>query len=182
MGVIRSRWVLCGLGVVTLAGRAWAQIPDSLDDAQIPRYRLVRPGLATGGRPSAEELERLKAQGFKTVVDLRTEAEGIAAEKKTVEAQGLRYVSVPISPASFGVADVEAVAKVLKDKDAAPVLLHCSTANRVGAVWLVMQVQEGQSLEDAEASGREIGLTSEVMVEAARHVAASRPPESAPSP
>lgn len=180
--MIRARWVLCGLSVLTLAGWAGAQIPESLDDAEIPNYRFVRPGLATGGKPSAQALERLKAQGFKTVVDLRTEAEGIAAEKKSVEAQGLRYVSVPISPTSFGAADVEAVAKVLKDEDAAPVLLHCSTANRVGAVWLVIQAQEGRSLEDAEAAGRKIGLTSESLVEAARRVAASRVLESAPSP
>jgi len=169
------RHLLSGIGVVTLIGAAWAQVPETMDSAAIPSYRVVRPGLATGGKPSAEALERLKVQGFKTVVDLRTEAEGTTTEKETVEAQGLRYLSVPISPASFGAADVEAVAKVLKDKDAAPVLLHCSSANRVGAVWMVMQVQEGRSLEEAEAAGKEIGLSSEAMVEASRRVAASLP-------
>ncbi len=177
----RSRCLIPALAALTLVGRAGAQIPGSLDGADIPKYRVVRPGLATGGKPSAQALERLKAQGFKTVVDLRTEAEGTAAEKETVEAQGLRYVSVPVSPASFDAADVDAVAKVLKDKDAAPVLLHCASANRVGAVWMVIQVQEGRSLEDAEAAGREVGLTSPAMVDAARRVA-SRLPESAPSP
>jgi uncharacterized protein (TIGR01244 family) len=171
----RLRHLLSGIGVMTLIGAAWAQVPETMDDAAIPKYRVVRPGLATGGKPSAEALERLKAQGFKTVVDLRTEAEGTTTEKETVETQGLRYLSVPISPASFGAADVEAVAKVLKDKDAAPVLLHCSSANRVGAVWMVMQVQEGRSLEEAEAAGKEIGLSSQAMVEAARRVAASLP-------
>ena len=169
------RFLLCGAALATLIGPVSAQVPETMDGALIPNYRVVRPGLATGGKPSAEALERLKAQGFRTVVDLRTEAEGAATEKKAVEAQGLRYVSVPISPASFGTADVEAVAKILKDTEAAPVLLHCASANRVGAVWMVMQVEEGRSLEEAEAAGKETGLSGPAMVEAARRVAASLP-------
>ena len=128
--------------------------------AEIPNYRVVRPGLATGGKLSPDALDHLKTKGFKTVVDLRTEAEGTAAEKQAVEAQGLRYVSVPISAATFSAADVAAVAKVLNDPAAAPVLLHCASANRVGAVWAVLQVQQGRSLEEAEAAGQEIGLTA----------------------
>jgi uncharacterized protein (TIGR01244 family) len=165
-----------------LARTAGAQIPESMDPAEVANYRVVRPGLATGGKPSPETLERLMALGFKTIVDLRTESEGTAAEKQAVEAQGLRYVSVPISAATFSVADVEAVAKVLNDPATAPVLLHCATANRVGAVWAVLQVQEGRSLEDAEAAGQKIGLTSPVMVEAMKRVATSLPVKQPSSP
>ena len=92
-------------------------------------------------------------------------------ERQAVEAQGLRYVSVPITAATFGLADVEAVAKVVGAADAAPVLLHCSAANRVGAVWAVMQLQKGKNLEDAEAEGRQVGLASRDMVEAVKRVA-----------
>ena len=161
--------------VLALGRLASAQIPESMQATLITNYRVVRPGLATGGKPSPEALGRLKEQGFKTVVDLRTEAEGTAEEKQAVLAQGLRYVAVPISPATFSAADVAAVAKVLKDPAAAPVLLHCASANRVGAVWAVMQVQQGLPLEEAEAAGQVIGLTSPAMVEAMRRVVTSLP-------
>jgi len=161
--------------VLALGRMAFAQIPESMEAALIAKYRVVRPGLATGGKPSPEALGRLKEQGFQTVVDLRTEAEGTAEEKQAVLAQGLRYVSVPISPATFSATDVQAVAKVLNDPAAAPVLLHCTSANRVGAVWAVMQVQQGRSLEEAEAAGQEIGLTSPAMIEATRRVVTSLP-------
>jgi len=152
-----------------------AEIPENVDPAQIPNYRVVRPGLATAGKPSAEALGRLKAQGFKTVIDLRTEVEGTLAEKQAVEAQGLRYVSVPISPATFSMGDAEAVAKVLNDPAAKPILLHCSSANRVGAVWAVLEVRGGRTLEQAEAAAREIGLSGPTMIEAMRRVVAQPP-------
>ncbi len=38
-----------------------------------------------------------------------------------------------------------------------------------------MQVQQGRSLEEAEAAGQEIGLTSPAMIEATRRVVTSLP-------
>ena len=96
----------------------------------------------------------------------------MAQEEATVRAQGLRYVHVPVSPSTFSLGDVEAVAKVLDDAQAAPVLLHCSSSNRVGAVLAMIQVQKGVGLESAEAEGRKFGLKSEAMVEAMKRVAA----------
>ena len=173
--MIRTKLLSFATLAFALARSAGAEIPESLDPALIAKYRLVRPGLATGGKPSPEALDRLKTLGFKTVVDLRTETEGTATEKQAVEAQGLRYVLVPITAATFSAADVAAVANVLNDPAAAPVLLHCASANRVGAVWAVLQVQAGRPLEEAEAAGQEVGLTSAAMVEATRRVATSLP-------
>ena len=149
-----------------------AEIPESVDPGQIPNYHVAAPGVATAGKPSPEALSRLKAQGFKTVIDLRTEGEGTAAEKQAVEAQGLRYVWVPISAATFSAADVDAVAKVLTDAEAKPVLLHCASANRVGAVWGVLQVRQGKTVEEAESAARQIGLTGPTMMDAMHRVIA----------
>ena len=181
-GASLLRLVAPWIAVAALVGGARAEVPERMEAGEIPHYRVVREGLATGGKPSAEALQRLKAQGFKTVVDLRTEGEGIASEKEAVEAQGLRYVSVPVSAATLQAADVLAVAKVLEDADAAPVLLHCATANRVGALWALLKVREGRSLDEAEGAGREIGLTGDVMVEAVRRVAPSLAPRPTSSP
>ena len=154
-----------------LAVAVAAEVPATIDG--IADYKPVHSGLAAAGVPSAEALAALKARGFKTVIDLRGATEpGVAAEKAAVRAQGLRYVHVPVSPSTFSLADVQAVARVLDDAEAAPVLLHCTSSNRVGAVWAVIQVQKGVSLEAAEAEGRRFGLKSEAMVEAMKRVAA----------
>jgi uncharacterized protein (TIGR01244 family) len=134
---------------------------------------VIDPGVAAAGQPSVEALGRLKEMGFKTVVNLRTAAEApvVAEEKKAVEAQGLRYLAVPITPDTFSAADVEAVQKVLDDPSAGPVLLHCASANRVGAVWGVIERRRGRNLEEAEREAKKAGLTSEPMTEAFRRVA-----------
>jgi uncharacterized protein (TIGR01244 family) len=152
-----------------------AAIPASVDPAAILNYRLVRPGLATAGTPSAEALASLKAQGFRTVIDLRLPGEGTAAEKAVVEGQGLRYVAVPISPATFSQADAAAVARVLDDPEAGPILLHCASANRVGGVWAVIEASRGRPPEEAEAEGRKIGLRPGPMTDAVKRVLGGTP-------
>src|SRR5262245_49955703 len=87
---------------------ASAETPEQA--AGIANYKRINAGLAAGGTVSPEALRELKAMGFQTVIDLRTEEEGTLQEKAAVEALGLRYVSVPVTAASLSVADVKAVA------------------------------------------------------------------------
>jgi uncharacterized protein (TIGR01244 family) len=149
---------------------ALAGVPEAVDAARIPSYRLIRPDLAFGGQPSPETLARLADLGFRTVINLRTEAEGAVEEGEVVRAQGLEYVWVPVTPGSFSLEDVEAVERILDDPDAGPVLLHCASANRVAAVWATIQVRDGQTLEEAGAMGRAAGLHSPAMWEAVLRV------------
>ena len=136
----------------------FGQTPQAVDPAQGPYYRLIAPGIAAAGQPSPEALTRLGSMGFKTVLNLRPAGEGGPAnEREVVEAQGLRYVSVPLTAATFSVADVLAVEKVLNDPAAGPVLLHCASANRVGGTWAAVLARRGQSLDAALARGREAG-------------------------
>jgi uncharacterized protein (TIGR01244 family) len=148
---------------------ATTQIPEAVDAASIPNYRLVKPALATAGQPTPEALRALKQQGFRTVINLRAATEpGVKEEEAIVKAAGLAYVSVPVTPASFSQQQVDQVAKVLDDPQAGPILLHCGSANRVGGVWTALQTQRGKSYEEALAEGRAIGLTSPAMVDAVK--------------
>jgi uncharacterized protein (TIGR01244 family) len=166
--------------VVAAAGGPTAP-PQTVDAGSIPNYRLVHPGLAAAGQPAPEALAKLAAVGFRTVVNLRSEKEvpSPVEERATVEAQGLRYVWVPITAESFSLADVEAVEKVLRDPAKGPVLLHCASSNRVGAVWAAIQAREGKPLEEALAAGREAGLRSPQLEEAVRRMVEA-PAPSAP--
>ncbi len=164
--------------VLLAASPLAAQVPESVDPGLIPNYVVVRPGLAAAGRPTPPALEQLKAQGFRTVIDLSTTGEnGVAEEKAALERQGLRYVSVPVTAATFSAADVDAVQAVLDDADAGPILLHCASSNRVGAVWAVIQSRAGRPMEEAIAEGKRVGLRSASMIEAAQRLAggAARP-------
>ncbi len=147
-----------------------AGVPEAVDPADIPNYRVIRPGLAFGGQPSPVALKGLGDMGFRTVVNIRTAREGAAAEGPIVRALGLDYVWVPVSPGTFSLEDVEVIERVLKNPEAAPVLLHCASSNRVAAVWAVIQTREGRTLEEAEAAARATGLHSPAMWEAVLRV------------
>ena len=152
------------------------EVPATMDPAAIPNYTRVRPGLAAAGKPSPAAIGHLKEQGFKTVIDLRSENEGLAEEKASVEGQGLRYVSVPMTAASFTLADARKVKSVIEDPASGPVLLHCASSNRVGGVIAVIEAKNGKSLEQAIEEGKKAGLRSDPMVEAVRRVLAEPAP------
>ena len=175
MSGYRGRLVV-GLAVAwAMAAPLSAEIPEAPDATAFPNYRVLRPGLAVAGQPSAAGLAQLKAMGFKTVVNLRTEKEGAKDEELVVKAAGLAYVSVPVTAETLSQADADAVGRVIDDPLAGPVLLHCSTANRVGAVWAILRVRQGKTLDEAEAEGRAMGLKSPPLIEAMRKVAAPVP-------
>jgi uncharacterized protein (TIGR01244 family) len=148
-----------------------AEVPAAVEG--VPNYHVVRPGLATAGQPAPEAWARLKELGFKTVINLRTEGEpGVKDEEKAVTSQGLRYVWVPLMPATLSAKDVDAVAAVLDDAGAGPVLLHCTVANRAGGLWAAVLARKGKSADEAEAEGVKAGLASDSMKQAVRRVTA----------
>jgi uncharacterized protein (TIGR01244 family) len=156
------------------AAAATSTPPESVPAESIPNYVLLAPGLAAAGQPSPDALRRLKELGFKTVINLRPvgEAPIVADEPAIVEGQGLRYVSIPVTPSTFSAADVAGVRKVIEDAATAPVLLHCASSNRVGAVWGVIARERGRTIQEAEAEGKHAGLSSAAMIDAFRKVAA----------
>jgi len=149
------------LALALVLQAAATQIPETVEAASIPNYRLIRPGLAAAGQPTPDALRALKQQGFRTVINLRTATEpGVKEEEALVKAEGLRYVSVPIAATSLSQQQVDEVAKALDDPAAGPILLHCGSANRVGGVWAAIQAKQGKSYEEALAEGKRVGLTS----------------------
>lgn len=135
-----------------------ARLPASVEPAVIPGYRLLSPDLAVGGMLSDEALAQLVPWGVRTVIDLRTEAEGTAPEKTAVLGLGLRYVSVPVSPATLGWETAQALRDALDTKGAGPVLLHCRSGGRVAAALALVARLRGKSVDEALAAGREAGL------------------------
>lgn len=154
-------------------------LPESVDGALIPNYTRLTPTIAAAGQPTLEALAKLREMGFKTVVNMRAESEpdALAGEAEAVRAQGLDYVSVPITIETFGLEAIATVERVLADPAQAPLLLHCNSSNRTGGVWAVVQARaRGLSVDEALAEGQRAGLHSQKMIDAVRRVLRT-PPE-----
>jgi uncharacterized protein (TIGR01244 family) len=171
--------VLAAAGAFLAPAALRAELPEEAPGG-ISGYHLAGPGVAVGGAPSRAALEELRKAGLKTVIDVRTEAEGTRTEEAVVKELGLRYVAIPVTPASFSVADAEAVRKDQGDADAGPVLVHCVSGNRVGGVFAVIESLKGRTPDAALAEGRRLGLHSDAMIEAVRRVTGEAAPPKEP--
>lgn len=119
-------------------------------------------GIYLAGQPTPGDFAQARKDGVKTVINLRhpTEIKEFN-EEQVVEAEGLHYVSIPFKePAELTDAVFEAVRHKLKTAPR-PILMHCGSANRVGAVWLPYRVLDGGlTYEEALAEAKIVGLKS----------------------
>ena len=118
-------------------------------------------GLYVAGQPQAGDWQALAMSGVRTVVNLRTAAEMKARDERSeVDAAGMRYVNLPIDGAAGITADnARMLSSILDDADG-PVLVHCASANRAGALLAVIAAQRGMQAEPALKLGRASGMTS----------------------
>ncbi len=128
------------------------------------------PGVATGGQPSAAHLTTLARAGYRTVLDLRApdEPRGFD-EAAAMRAAGLRYVTLPVTSATFVDSTFDAFRRAMRVAGPQGVFVHCASGNRVGAAmvpWLVLD--RGWNLERAIAAARVGGLRSAGLEEKAR--------------
>lgn len=148
----------------------------------IRNFLRVNEKICTGGQPTLEQLAELKAGGIRAVLNLRRPAEkqtprpgaeplayDAAAEAAQAERLGLRYFNIPVDPEAPTDAQVDEFLRILADRENRPLFIHCSSANRVGAFWMIRRVLVDEwSLEEAEAEARRIGLSGPKILAFAR--------------
>ncbi|MEM9291075.1 MAG: protein tyrosine phosphatase family protein [Acidobacteriota bacterium] len=141
------------------------QLPPAdelLDTLEIRNSALPLPNVLTAGQPTEEQLRQAAELGFRTVINLRSEGEDLGFDEAAVATElGLEYLAIPISGAQdLTPKAVETLSEALANAPTQPVLLHCASSNRVGALLaLKAQWLDGASTQEALILGREAGLT-----------------------
>lgn len=112
------------------------------------------------GQPSQRDLARIKAHGIGRIVTLRQPDELNWNQAAAVKAQGLEFINVPFRAPSMLTDEVfDRIRGLLRETAKTPTLLHCGSANRVGAVWLAFRVLDQRvPLSTALIEARKIGL------------------------
>ncbi|HEY5667209.1 MAG TPA: sulfur transferase domain-containing protein [Gammaproteobacteria bacterium] len=138
----------------------------AIGGAQLLNEAEPLPGIVTAGQPDAAELAELAEKGFVTVIDLRGEGEDRGfAEPAVVEDLGMSYISLPISGGeSITYENAAALDAILNAADG-PVLLHCASGNRAGALLSLRQRLIGDDAETALGIGLAGGLSSPALRE-----------------
>lgn len=131
----------------------------------VRNFSRVETTIACGGATSPEAMADLKKAGFVSVVNLRlAEEEGanVPESKAAAEKAGVRYIHLPFRVASPDADLVDRFIEAVGDPKNQPVFIHCGTANRVAALWMIKRVKvDTWPVEKALDEAVAIGLTSD---------------------
>ncbi len=129
----------------------------------LPNAKLPWEQILVGGQPTQDQLAEVAAAGFGTVINLRAPGELTEwDEQAEVVSLGMRYVSLPIAGKDDLTADTaRQFAQHLKEAGDQPVLVHCASSNRVGALFALKAFfLDGETQQEALAIGERSGLRS----------------------
>lgn len=159
------------LAFASLAG-ASGQETFGISNATFPE-----PGVMAAGQPTGEQLQLLAEEGYKTVIDLRPAEEPHGFnEPEAARENGMAYVNVPVDLQTLDQAAIDKFMEAIR-KAERPVLLHCASSNRVGALyyaWLVLE--EDVPARAAMAKAKASGLRSPELIQKIEKLVSERRP------
>jgi protein tyrosine phosphatase (PTP) superfamily phosphohydrolase (DUF442 family) len=139
--------------------------------ADVPRVLCLDENISTGAQPKEKAYASAAANGFRSVLSLRTASEGIdlSRERSIVEKTGMRYLNIPVVSSAPRSEQADEFIKLVQNKANHPMLIVCASANRVGAFMMIYRVIEsGWSEDKALEEASKIGLSSEELKQFSR--------------
>lgn len=163
--MLKLFWIVLGatliFGVAT-AGDTDIEATLKADLAEVVESGAVRPvnGITAAGQPDKAAFEVFAASGYTTVIDLRGENENRGLEEaEVVEGLGMEYVLFPITGLeAISFENAARLDELIEEADG-PVLVHCGSSNRVGALLALSKKLEGADADTAMSYGLEGGMT-----------------------
>ncbi|MFH1303956.1 MAG: protein tyrosine phosphatase family protein [Planctomycetota bacterium] len=122
------------------------------------------------GQPVPGDFDLIQKAGVKTVINLRPLSELTWDEGSYLKMRELDYIHIPFrAPETLTPEVFDQCRKLLNDKTKRPLVLHCASANRVGAIWLAYRVlDDGLSFDDALKEAKQVGLKTPGYIERAK--------------
>jgi len=155
--------LLAGMLLMSNFASAESQLVDveSIRNLQIRNLTIQAHQAFTGGQPSPEQFIALAELGIKHVVNLRPQQEQHWNEAELLSSLGIQYHFIPVLGAQgVTAANAKRLSDILSSLNDEPVLLHCASGNRVGALIALSSKANGLNTEQSIAKGKEWGLTS----------------------
>jgi uncharacterized protein (TIGR01244 family) len=153
--------------IAVVAGYAFQTPPQPSASAPqdvppIRNFLQVTPQFCTGGQPRPEHFAKLKADGVKAVLNLRTAGEHRADEEQAaVEKAGMKYFNIPVVYTAPTDEQADEFLRITDEPSNRPMFMHCTAAIRVGAFWLIRRVmRDGMTFDAALEEARKVGLNN----------------------
>jgi uncharacterized protein (TIGR01244 family) len=149
------------IALPSLAGDSGHAAGIHVDVSRVVAEGGVQPvdGITSAGQPDAAALRVFADAGYVAVIDIRGPDEDRGMDEQAViEDLGLEYVTLPIVGSdAINFDNARALDALLAERDG-PVLVHCGSGNRVGALLALRKSLEGADDDAALEYGRSAGL------------------------
>jgi uncharacterized protein (TIGR01244 family) len=161
--VLRSLAFVAGLACSVAVVAAQTQVTKESVPG-IVNFSKVETTVACAGATTPAALAEVKRMGYASVINLRVAGEpgaDIDASAAAAKAAGLNFVHIPFNAASPDPMLVDNFIKAVTDKANQPAFIHCASANRAAALWMVKRlVVDKWDVERASTEATALGLTS----------------------
>ena len=142
---------------------AMAQVTKEVGPGVVTFVR-VETTVACAGATTPEGVAEVKKLGYASIVNLRQASEpgaDVDAEATAAKAAGINYVHLPFNAASPDPTLVDRFLKAVTDAGNQPAFIHCASANRAAALWLIKRVQvDNWDVDRAVTEAAALGLTN----------------------
>jgi uncharacterized protein (TIGR01244 family) len=160
----------CLLLTCALAARVVTLNAQGVTKETVPgvtNFARVETTIACAGATTPAAVAGIKQMGYASIINLRQASEAgaeIEAEAAAAKAASINYVHLPFNAASPDPAVVDAFLKAVTAPANQPAFVHCASANRAAALWMIKRIQVDKW--DADRAGAEaaaLGLTSSAL-------------------
>jgi protein tyrosine phosphatase (PTP) superfamily phosphohydrolase (DUF442 family) len=144
--------------VIALVGAAPAPqterpLPNRFErsaNVDVPVVLCIDDKPSAGGQPSGTAYAKAAANGYRSVLTLRTKQDGVdlVRERLMVEQNKMRYFNIPAGAKLPRHGQVDEFLALVRDKANHPMLLNCAFAERVAPFMMIFRVTEQGWNED----------------------------------
>lgn len=161
---------------IVLAGASQAGSQQSANPfaTQLERAFKIEPPVVlciddkptVGGQPSTSAYAKAAANGFRSVLTLRSAADGVdlVRERFMVEQNKMRYFNISAAKTLPQREQVDEFLRLVRSKDNHPMLMNCAFAERVAPLMMIFRITEqGWSQKKAIEEASRSGLKSDIL-------------------
>jgi uncharacterized protein (TIGR01244 family) len=156
---------LLALVCIGMAGVAIAQ--TAITKASVPgivNFGYIGKTVACAGATAPAALAEVKKLGYAAVINLRVATEpgaDVDASAAAAQAAGLTFIHLPFNASAPDPMLVDKFIAAITDPKNQPAFIHCASANRAAALWMVKRmVVDNWDADRAATEATALGLTS----------------------
>jgi uncharacterized protein (TIGR01244 family) len=157
----------CFFAVVILSGMSAGVQAQQVTKETVPgivNFSRVETTIACAGATTPAAVAEVKKLGFASIINLRQASEAgadVEAEAAAAKTAGITYVHLPFNAAAPDPTLIDRFLKAVTDPANQPAFIHCASANRAAALWLIKRVEVDKwDVDRAATEAAALGLTN----------------------